>query len=788
MGEKKKTNPNIFTFVTDPTRGLFSPFKTILKAAVDATITKSAQDALDEVERDWGNPDSRTKVPYKPTKVYDVKHFESITDALLAESDSDFDAAARTVAFFSAMPFVDLEQAIMFFERKPFYRADKDTAYNIRMRNWNYLYEPLSRRGYYKKYTPIIPEPYRLALAAAKGLLDDAKYIGTMAENGFNAKWADTWKLQNYLSLPTEFLLMMLRRGVITEADFYWLGSYAPYDTTTLTSLLGMKDVIPPITDLIRFAVREAFGTHTYIEQYPEFLEWAGKMGLTEYMAGAYWYAHWERIPIQQMYDNLWRGNWTEEEFMRMLRIKDLHPDDRQAILDVAFRPLSIREMGYAYDVGAIKHEDIVRYRRMGGLSEEDAGKAATALIDYRLHAEREAIRREHLHLFAMEKITEEEFIAALKLYRTPEEAIPLWVTRGHLERTRKLSPPIEYVSRGITRGTAQWLYEHGVKDLAWFRETLVDIDTAPEAIEAYVAQSKQRMKEKEEDGIEPTYRKLTLTQIRDLLLMGRIDPTELPAVLEKIGYSPDAAIDIEQLILADVIEKTTPKMLTRTDVQRMYDMRVFTEKEVSEYYKRLNYSERDAANLTLWTKINVEFPDLRAMYRNGWITSDTLVKRLKELGLTEERATEFALTVVKYDQPERMTKERDLTKAEILKGRKKDIINTNQAMGLLMDLGYDENEAYYLLALNDVIVVHDPESYWQMRKATEAYKRARGEKFVKIPDEVLILEKNINEQRDKIKNWENEGYTDDQLAVEQQALEQLKQQLRSLLQKTKLV
>jgi len=127
------------------------------------------------------------------------------------------------------------------------------------------------------------------------------------------------------------------------------------------------------------------------------------------------------------------------------------------------------------------------------------------------------------------------------------------------------------------------------------------------------------------------------------------------------------------------------------------------------------------------------------------------MYEELLALGLPEERADELMRMTVKVEQPARLRKERDLTKSEILKGAKAGLITPEQAMRLLMDLGYDRDEAMYLLVLNKVVAAGDPEGYWDMRRVVEAYKKARGEKALEIPDELVRLEKRIRELKAKM-------------------------------------
>ncbi|MBA7484953.1 hypothetical protein ES707_20484 [subsurface metagenome] len=139
----------------------------------------------------------------------------------------------------------------------------------------------------------------------------------------------------------------------------------------------------------------------------------------------------------------------------------------------------------------------------------------------------------------------------------------------------------------------------------------------------------------------------------------------------------------------------------TRVDVRRWWDMRTIDEARLREIYHSLGYYDQDLDDYVLWTKVYVAFPDLMARFTKGWITLDDVRSELTALGMPEDRVQEMIETKVKTEQPERTTKERDVTKAEIVKGVKKDVITREQANILLQEMGYDQAEAAFILAIN---------------------------------------------------------------------------------------
>lgn len=139
----------------------------------------------------------------------------------------------------------------------------------------------------------------------------------------------------------------------------------------------------------------------------------------------------------------------------------------------------------------------------------------------------------------------------------------------------------------------------------------------------------------------------------------------------------------------------------TRVDVRRWYDMRTIGEEELYSIYHRQGYRGKDLDNYVLWTKVYTDFPVLMARWKNGWITLEEVRQRLITLGMPPERVEELIQEKVKAEGPDRTVKERDVTKSDIYKGVKQGRITRDQGIELLQELGFDEDEAEYLIFIN---------------------------------------------------------------------------------------
>jgi len=340
------------------------------------------------------------------------------------------------------------------------------------------------RQQYLHEYQPTIPSAGDLVQFNKVGLLTDDHFKEHMKSLGFSDSWAEQyrWSWAEHPDLART--LTLLRRGTIdaAKADFFLMkGGFRKPERDLL---LTLRDEIPGAGDLVRMVVREAFDPKMVVAAPDVFATYMLKQGFAKEWSDRYWTAHFEPIELRQAYENLWRGNWTKDQFMYALHIKDIHPAWREDIYNVAFLPPGMRELGYGFDVGVYKREDIVKYRRWGGLSPSDAEKAADSLIAYRTEAEREAVRREHMHRYALGKESMQQFDAALRRLGTAAPAILLWEERAALEKDRLEKEPAMPEQRTVSSSEALQAFSMGIRDEAWTRQRLADLYWTPERID----------------------------------------------------------------------------------------------------------------------------------------------------------------------------------------------------------------------------------------------------------------------------------------------------------------
>jgi hypothetical protein len=595
------------------------------------------------------------------------------------------------------------------------------------------------------------PEPYRLADFRAKAWISVEKLNETMSKFGLSSDWSEIYAASQEVYPDFSTALALLRRGEISSEVFTEYLRHNAYSGDVIPNLEKLKDVIPPIQDLIRFAVREAYLDHDPEKQYSEMVRIAGLMGLTPKDAEHYWYSHWERIPVNLMYANYHRGLWTVEKLERMLKIVDVHPDDRKDIINVAYGVPSIREMGYGFDVGVYTLEDIKRFRRWGGLSPADADKAGDAMVAYRTEAERNSVRTELMYAFGLEKIDEATLRQRLTEIKTPEAALELWVTRATLYKERMKKPAVDMEGRIVSSSEALTAFKLGLRTEEWLRIQLKALDWTDERINTAVERAKLEITEKETKDAEVKYRKLTLAQIKQMYTIHLINKEQMTTEYVLIGYSPDDAELLTEIYTREVAVEVKVKPFTSAVAANLYAIMMFDEDDLYDNFLLQDWDEPQAAMLTMYTLVTQKYDSLKTQYIKGAISGEQMVQELIKLEMPEYNARLLVKKTYEEYEIDRLSHEKDLTKAEIIKGVKNQVLTPSQGAELLQGIGYDDSESWYILAINKVVEAGDPDGYWEMRKVTEAYKKAKGEKALDIPDELLMLEKQLKEVQSKL-------------------------------------
>ena len=124
----------------------------------------------------------------------------------------------------------------------------------------------------------------------------------------------------------------------------------------------------------------------------------------------------------------------------------------------------------------------------------------------------------------------------------------------------------------------------------------------------------------------------------------------------------------------------------------------IITQDDIRELLRISDYAPNWIEKLINISYSPITRVDLRRLYQIGVIDEERLLKGYKELGYSDEDAK----LMVEWTKIEYTQKDKDLTKTEILRNYRIGQCTREEAKNMLKDLGYDENEAEWILLYED--------------------------------------------------------------------------------------
>lgn len=180
-----------------------------------------------------------------------------------------------------------------------------------------------------------------------RGQLDlDAEFPAAFAEHaekiGLSPEWARNYWADHW-RLPSETqLAAMMFRGEISSGQFSDSLKALDFAPTWRAKLETVLRPIPPLSDMIRFAVRDVYTPATVAEfglndDFPAvFSQQAALHGMDQTYAQQYWAAHWRLPSALQGYRMLWRGIITKAQLQTLLKALDYPPFWRERLEQLA--------------------------------------------------------------------------------------------------------------------------------------------------------------------------------------------------------------------------------------------------------------------------------------------------------------------------------------------------------------------------------------------------------------------------------------------------------------------
>lgn len=372
--------------------------------------------------------------------------------------------------------------------------------------------------------------PDTLSLAKNRGIITQELYEGVMRSHGFEKTGMSVMDAMalNHASLGD--LLEFLRRGLINEQEFNIGLKRLGFPSFYEGLYKDLKLSIPPINDLIRFMVREAFdegivSKYGYDADYPSDIDqYLPKVGLDAFWGNKYWRAHWTLPSPTQAYEMLHRGLINSGDLDALLKAADYPQFWRDKLMKISYNPYTRVDVRRLLQAGIITREDAKQNYRDQGYDEDKAEK---------------------LTLFAEQGISQEE--------------------------------------KDLTRADLVGMYVDGLTDRGATSANLIKMGYDASEAEAILKQADFNIvKAARVDAINYVKERYIVNQISRLAAQ-----TELSAAgLNEKSYN-------RYLLAWDRQKQTEVKGLSASDAKRLYKKELIDEAEFKKALEDLNYSAR---------------------------------------------------------------------------------------------------------------------------------------------------------------------------------------------------
>jgi gas vesicle protein len=443
--------------------------------------------------------------------------------------------------------------------------------------------------------------------AVYKGLWSDKEYLENARISGMNSARAKT-ALEANRSLPSPGQTQQLfLRGEIDESEHdNNLKAYG-FSQQHINEIKSLYAVIPPLTDIITMAVKEAFSPDVakrfgqYEDLPPAFIGWAKKQGLSEEWAGRYWASHWDLPSPNMGFEMYQRGIVNREDLQLLLKALDIMPFWREKLIELAYNPLTRVDIRRMYKMGVITEEQVYKFHTDIGYSPANA----RLLTDF------------------------------TKRYSAPEDE----------------SQQDQFTE--LARGTYSSAYKNLIISTEEYRTFLQGLKYADQDIELLISLDDYAIEDRNKLFDPVSYRKDYLKLVTQAYNRGLFNRSDALPMLVELGFTDDQAelelslldynrqLSVKDTLLTQLHNQYVGFMIDDGELHNLLDTFGFYSSEVDRLIEEwgIERSYRDK---------RPSLSDLKGFYNKGLISLDNLLDEIRGMGYHERYIGLYEQTLAK--------------------------------------------------------------------------------------------------------------------------------------------
>lgn len=409
--------------------------------------------------------------------------------------------------------------------------------------------------------------------------------FGKYAEKiGISREWAERYWAAHWMLPAPQQGFDMYHRGIITPEEQTMLMRSLDVMPFWRDKLIQLSDsyLIPPLADLVRMAVREAF-TPATIEKFgqyedlpPEFVKWVKKLGVSEDWAKAYWAAHWDLPSPSMGFDMLHRGIIDHDTLVMLLKSLDIMPFWRDKLIQLAYNVYTRVDVRRMHKTGILTEAEVYQAYLEQGYSPDHADKLAQYTIIANQSSEVEFTKTELLDGYKRGIFEISELKEGLSGLGITEEIADYYMAKAELEKTQESKKTeINYIKTMFQKGG--WEVERTASELG-------KLGLAAKEMEYYIILWQKEAKTKTTLP--------TKAELKKWVLSGVIDVDTWYLYMSSLGYS-DTVIAWYASDLSTTVE-TKAKLPSKAELKKWVMSGTIDSAAWYNYMIQLGYSDTE--------------------------------------------------------------------------------------------------------------------------------------------------------------------------------------------------
>lgn len=268
----------------------------------------------------------------------------------------------------------------------------------------------------------------------------------------------------------------------------------------------------------------------------------------------------------------------------------------------------------------------------------------------------------------------------------------------------------------------------------------------------------------------------------------GWLDAEGVRSELAVSGLSPEVADRMYQWIVKNVSGERVAKErdLTLTDIYKGIKKGTVTRQQGADLIKDMGYDDWE---VEVKLSNNVPIEETVTEVKERELTKADVLRLLKAKKIDEPEALtrlmnnrysegDSQLLISLVEQTTEVIvdeKQRELTKIDIIKAVKAGVVTQEEGYMMMLDVGYTPKDAEIIFQTRIEAVAGSPDTFNEFKKMTQVYRASQGKTSVIIPDELIMAEREVKIVEAALRQGKATGAKPKRLAELERAVEDAK-------------